>query len=250
VLDWFSGWSDDEDEGTPLPPETPDIERMLIVGASGGGKSSLARKLLTLRKPFTNRRALFDPEDEYGDFAAFTARTRQELHDIMTSCRDREEWSVRYVPPIPESVTKPDDIERAEAEECGVLAQWSLHLERNILMVDEAHDSCGRFCSPWIVRHVKRGRHHRAYLWVISQRPADILPKIRAECGSKEAWYFQITEHVDLEVIQARRGREFAQRVERLPQFHALRLRRGELEPEEWRVEWKGGASPDLVRVS
>jgi hypothetical protein len=233
--------------------ELVELERMQVAGGSQMGKSSLEKALL--RDRGVKRVLIFDPTDEYEQSAAWCARSASELHQLLSSIPDEyEEWSVRYVPAIPDDVDDPDDIYRAEAAEAGRLARWSMSIGDNVLMVDEAHDSCGQFVHPWMVRHVKRGAHHGCYAWICSQRPADVHPKLRGELKAHEAWYLRLAEANDLEVLAARRGREFAERVMNLPKLHALRVVPGQQELEEWEIRWNApkphGTRQELIRVS
>lgn len=211
-----------------------------ISGATGTGKSSLARALLFVRG--ATRRLILDPLDEYESSAAVSCVSRRELHDALNGFGDgtsEGEFSVRYVP------------EEPEADAAGYLAEWAMHLGDCTLMIDEAHEAAARnACAPALLRAVKRGRHRGVAVWIISQRPADIHPSLRAELQGTEAWYLRLAEHRDLEILSARRGPKFSERVSLLPELHALRLTPLDQNPEEWKVKFRTNSPiPRLIRV-
>lgn len=206
-----------------------------ISGATGTGKSSLARALLFTRG--ATRRLILDPLDEYESSATECARDRNDVHNAVIG--EEGDFSVRYVP------------EESEADAAGYLAEWAMHLGDCTLMIDEAHEAAARnACAPALLRAVKRGRHRGVSVWIISQRPADIHPSLRAELQGTEAWYLRLAEHRDLEILSARRGPKFSERVSLLPELHALRLTPLDQNPEEWKVKFRTNSPiPRLIRV-
>lgn len=208
-----------------------------ISGATGTGKSSLARALLFVRDAF--RRDLLDPLDEYESSAAISCASRRDVHNAHAEIEDGAPYSIRYVP------------EEPEADAAGYLAEWAMHAGDCTLMIDEAHEAAARnACAPALLRAVKRGRHRGVSVWIISQRPADIHPSLRAELQGTEAWYLRLAEHRDLEILSARRGPKFSERVSLLPELHALRLTPLDQNPEEWKVKFRTNSPiPRLIRV-
>jgi hypothetical protein len=225
-----------------------DLDCLSISGARGTGKSSLCRGLISLRQ--VSRAFIFDPLDEYP--ADATARTEDELAKLAEAWTEDTAEIVRYVPEVPDGID-PEDMAEEEGRQAGILAQWAMSLGNTVLVVDEAHDACGRHsCSPQMLRAVKRGRHWGVFVWTISQRPTDIHPSIRAELNAQEAWYLRLAENRDLDALAARRGKEFAARVATLDQLHALRLDPLEQTPEEWVILFRksGDMPPVLQQIS
>lgn len=185
------------------------------------------------------RRLILDPLDEYESSAVDHCTSRDEIWEALHSYSPGDPFSIRYVP------------EEPEPDAAGYLAEWAMHLGDCVLMVDEAHEAAHRhLCSPSLLRAVKRGRHWRLSVWIISQRPADIHPSLRAELQGTESWYLRLAEHRDLEVLSARRGRKFAQRVSLLPELHAIRLSPLEQEGELWRIKFRRHSPiPRLLRA-
>lgn len=210
-----------------------------ISGATGTGKSSLARALLFDRH--ADRRLLLDPLDEYASSAAILCTTPSEVSAACSDIEDSTEpFSIRYVP------------DGDEAEAAGYLAQWAMTLGDCTLMIDEAHEAAARnACSMHLLRAVKRGRHRGVSVWIISQRPADIHPSLRAELQGTEAWYLRLAEHRDLEILSARRGPGFAERVSLLPELHAIQLLPLEPEGSVWKIKFRAKSPiPKLVQVA
>lgn len=226
------------------------VERCSISGASKMGKSTLAKALLFARSIY--RRILVDPMDEYGASAEVSVYSMEEADDYLSGIIDQpddSEFSVRYVPEEPEDES--DETAEAASAEVGRLAHWSRSIGNNVFLVDEAHDYCHGNFDRRIRRHLKKGRHQHAYAWMISQRPSDIHPSIRAELNAHEAWYFRLAESVDLDVLRARRGKEFAERVQDLPPFRCLRVTPGlglSESVEEWETGWTSGSTIPFAR--
>lgn len=210
-----------------------------ISGATGTGKSSLARALLFERN--AQRRLILDPLDEYESSASVHCMTTGDVDGALRDIEDNEEpFSIRYVP------------DGLEAEAAGYLADWAMHLGNCTLMVDEAHEAAARnACSPSLLRAVKRGRHREVAVWIISQRPADIHPSLRAELQGTEAWYLRLAEHRDLEILSARRGPDFSERVSLLPELHAIQLLPLEPEGSVWKIKFRAKSPiPKLIQVA
>ncbi len=231
------------------------LGRMSIDGASGSGKTSLARALFVRRG--ARRRFIFDPEDEYEHAATVVVRSQGELHEYAEKIQaeDFSQFSVRFVPPAPEDISDPDEVGRAEGKDCGYLCSLALWLGNCLTAVDEAHTAAGRkYLSGHTLQLAKKGRKRGAHLWTMSQRPADIHVSVRTELKSVEAWYGLLVEGADLDVLRERRGKEFADRVSHLPELHFLRLVPRVVEPEEWTVVFHGPegspAVPTIERVS
>jgi DNA helicase HerA-like ATPase len=235
------------DAGGPEP-----VDRLQVSGYSGAGKSALTRALLKRRK--VPRFEIFDVEDEYEGTTEDTVRTREELYDFMTRVVNDEEetWSVRYVPQLPDT-DDAKELEQFEAKEAGYLAHLALWAQDNVLVIDEAHNSCGQhLVSGYTLKVAKTGRKRGVYLWVISQGPKDVSTKVRKELRAVEEWFLHLEEEGDLDLVKAKRklgGEELADRVARLPDLHAIRVARGE-EPEEWVIIFHGwDAAPTIVRA-
>lgn len=236
--------------------EKEKLDRLTIAGCSGAGKSVLARALLFRRRG--HRRGILDVEDEYDGAAEDVARTRGELHALLTDIREKdpESFSVRYVPEPPEVNEETDDdaaLKRFYSRECGWFLRWMMSLGKVgdpiVAVVDEAHESMAQnFASSHSVRFAKKARKRGGLLWTISQRPSDVTTSIRSELSSQEAWFMRLVDHNDLQFLRAFRGKEFEERVSRLPNFHALRVVHDKREPELWATTIDGRI-PKLYRI-
>src|ERR1700752_2322547 len=115
-----------------------------INGARGMGKSTLCRALLRSRVGRRAHRLIYDPMDEYGPCAVFTARSPAE---VRAAGRAGRRVSVRVVPPDP----------LRDGPSCAVeLVELAAWLGNATVVLDEAHDVArnGR-CPPEIVRYAK-----------------------------------------------------------------------------------------------
>jgi hypothetical protein len=241
-------------------------DRMSVAGMSGSGKTSLVRALIPARG--VERIMIYDAEDEYESSADQVCYSRKELERFFGSKGERirpgREFSVRYVPDIPAGLG-PDEMERLEGEEAGVLSQWALNLENCVLLIDEAHNACGQHtCSGYTILAAKRGRKRGVLLWTSSQGPKDVSNVIRKELRSVESWYGRLKEKADLDLVResvdGEEGKELARRVARLPvrgprtpnaPVRLLRMLPEDTEPEEWEIIFSEDPeeAPQLVQL-
>ena len=207
-------------------------EQVCIVcsGARGSGKSSTFRALITSRNP--ERRIFFDPKR---DFSAFAEKTVTSVKDMLKYLADVEnDWpfSVSYIPKdLPRPLALASICREAERlQDCTVIA-------------DELHSATKHHeVDPFVIQFVRECRHSNCGFWGASQQPHDVSIDIRSQLNSGEAFYMLLVEKSDLDVLRARRGKEFADRVQRLPPLHGFRLQPTTLEPEPFRVDPRGGA--------
>lgn len=202
-----------------------------VSGTRGSGKSTLIKALF--RHNRVRRRLTLDVMDDYGEEHYWTAHTEQEVYDYLNTLPPPEEnpdveFSLRYVP---EDMEEPDAV--------NVLVRWSQYLRRNVVTIEESHDSLSNRADPKeVTRFAKRSRHYEADLWTSGQRPSDIAAGIRSELHANECWYLRHAEQIDLDVMARRRGPEFADRVASLEILHALRVTPLAQEPELWKIDY------------
>jgi hypothetical protein len=210
---------------------TPGITCMSVLGAPGTGKTTL----LDTRLVGVRRALILDPYD------ALKADTACEtVADALRAAREAgDTYRIRVC------LADPDD---GDANPVEALAGQALE-DGAVLVVDEAHEylsthrlarSAARGGAPSALRLVRQGRHHGAALWIASQRPAAVARDLTA---NSERYLFRLDEAVDLRYVAASSGREVAQAVRALPDYHAFHVLRGVTR----RVKLEEGPPPKVV---
>lgn len=210
---------------------------MAIAGATGTGKTSLARWILSTRAPA--RRLILDPlGDRPSSLAAAAAgrvfRSARELDQVLREHGPGGSWQYALVPPAGR--------EPEYAAYLARLAEWAGEHGGPLWLVLEEAAAAARFgdCPPDLIRIAQRGRHVGVSIMALSQRPGSIHPDVRSELASGEAWFLRLVDWRDRQYLRERRGREFADRVARLAPLHALRVDPMADEAEPWAIEFSG----------
>lgn len=209
-----------------IPLRWPEHGCLSVAGSRGTGKTTAVRALLRERR--VRRRLILDPLADYreGIDVERVVSSAEAFDAYIADVTPRAEFSVAWIPD-----------QDSEADIAAALADVAWQLGDCVLVLEEAHDACNARTAPdELIRLAKRGRHANVGLWACSQRPSDVHPSIRAELAAHEAFVLRLAEARDLEVLAARRGRDFAAAVARLPNLHAFRVVPSELEPELWRI--------------
>jgi hypothetical protein len=187
-----------------------------VSGSRGTGKSTLVHALRVERN--VRRFLVMDPLGDYKGKVDCYASTSKEVDTYFDDeLLVTDDFSLAYAP---------DDM--SESDAASYLADMAFYLRNCTLIIEEAHDAARHpDCPPNLVKLAKRGRHFNVGLWTVSQRPSDISPHLRSELNSNESWYLRLSEVIDLEVMQQRRGKDFAKEVSMLPNFTAVKLEPG-----------------------
>lgn len=184
-------------------------------GATGTGKTQAARSVMASRG--YRRICILDPMADYdtNDVEA-VCESRDEVREYLDGFEEGENFSFCYRPPA----------EDPEPEAAGFLARIAYAAGDCALVLDEAHISCNYHdCSPHVLIVTRRGRHKRVSVLLISQRPADVHPALRAEAFARETYIFRLARKDDLREIALERGNAFAESVARLPDLQCYRIR-------------------------
>ena len=181
---------------SPLPPPRPD--KVVILGKSGSGKSSLAKALVRS----IPRVLIFDPLDEYGAPHAIRDASPKELYAYI---KTRRRFCVSYVPG--------KDLEREFEFTC-----WIAYVVGNLTFVADELDQCctSAWSGPRFGKLLRRGRHQGVGLVSISRRPTEIPKDVTA--NSYRMIVFKSDENRDLVYYRQRFGAHAAM----IPQLPVL----------------------------
>lgn len=210
-----------------------------MFGATGMGKTQALRSLL---KSEDRAFCLDCAQDLDESDVDCVATSREEVLEYLEGldADGRESFSVAYQPPV-------DD---PEPEAAAFLARLAWAAQDCILVIDEAHVACNyNDCSPEVLLVVRRGRHRRVSLMIVSQRPAEVHPTIRSECFSCETFLFRLSRRPDLAEITNERDSDLAAQVRQLPKLECMRVTPEE-DPQRWRVSFTERGRPMLSKVA
>lgn len=204
-------------------------DRVIVVGKTGCGKSSHAKKLLAAELEHGTRIVAFDPHDEYSEAGRKSDHVR--LGPLAQRCtmtdleRDPERWldcddlALSVVP-------------SSNARECAREFECLADLVRDtgdlLLVVDEVgYIEC--FAEQKLIEVACQYRHHGVGVVLIAQCAVQI-PKI-ARRQASQLWSGRQDDPDDLAALAKIAGQPFAERVSRLP--------RGEL------AHWRDSLTPE-----
>jgi DNA helicase HerA-like ATPase len=194
-----------------------DADRVAIVGISGTGKSTRAKKFVTAELEHGRRVVVFDPEGEWHRgcrrprvLAGPCASTLEaaELFRDPKGWLDRSELSLAVVPS--------DDDEEA-GEELADLVELVRHTGDVLLVVEEVGGVCRESdaARKALTKLATKGRHWGVPSVFVSQRMVDIPIGARAQLTQLES--FTQTQEADLSALADRVSKDFAEGVRALP---------------------------------
>jgi hypothetical protein len=188
-----------------------------IFGASGGGKTTLARELIASR----GRVVIFDPLDK-GDYRGAGFRRvagRPDLIKALAALWDKPKFRLVYAPArgdLPAELSwLSDGLMRIQdtAKKGGIT-----------LLVDELNTAFPVYSLPQGCDGFKwlcfRGRHYEIDLIGISQRPANVGADFRG--NETDRYMFRVADHTDLMTLGKMIGRDGKRQLETLERFEYL----------------------------
>lgn len=199
--------------------------RTLIVGATGTGKSHLARRLVEAHR--ARRTLIVDPSGDWSRVLKTTPLRRTEL--IKWLQRKRPARVAIYEPAAGE-----------EARDAAICARLAMEAQlpfesghmahRFLLVLEEAAElvPATRPPAPTMKAAILRGRHRGLDMMAISQRPSQVHADFRSNAGLR--LLFPVYDPLDVRAIGDLIGREQAARLATLPKFHALAWRDGRVD--------------------
>jgi DNA helicase HerA-like ATPase len=176
-----------------------------LFGRRGTGKTTLAREVARHQA----RLIVWDYLGEYGPLAFRSEGNLAALSEYLQWARGQQFAAARYIP-------REGTVEEFE-EWCAV----AYGFRDFVVVVEEAAAVCqASYLSPAFGRIVRQGRHRGLGLLWTTQRLNEVS---RTLTGLTDVWAgFSTSEPNDLAALAQRAGRDYAERVSRLPRFEFL----------------------------
>jgi ABC-type dipeptide/oligopeptide/nickel transport system ATPase component len=174
------------------------IDKVLIIGASGCGKSYLGR---IVQKSF-NRIVCFDIMNEYHVKDDFVINNFQEYSQMIRRIENENLKSFFYV--VKFSID--DDHEMMEMFLNQAL-RLNFHVGNMTTVIEEVQEYCDPYNIPKYVRKsMLMGRHHELSFVMTSQRPALLNKTIISQCT--HIFCGRLVDKNDLKYVSAFLGRD------------------------------------------
>lgn len=198
---------------TDLPALAP---RTTIFGATGGGKSVLARKLVA--KADHRRVIILDPSDDWSRaLGKKPVKGRRGIAEYFAKSR-----------PDRMVIVQPGDY-AADAEYLAALAMYAQRAVaegradyRMLIVFDEASEAVPS-AQP-VGKHMKslimRGRHSQIDMLAIAQRPTGVHPDYRSNAALK--LFYPVHDAIDQRTVADAIGKDGLARLMALPKYTAL----------------------------
>lgn len=176
-----------------------------LFGRRGVGKTSLAREIARHQA----RVVVWDYLAEYGPLAFRSEGNLAGLGEYLRWARVQQFAAARYVP------------REGTVAEFEQFCELVYRYQNFVLVVEEAAAICqASYLPPAFGRVVRQGRHRGLGLLWTTQRLNEVS---RTLTGLTDVWAgFNLSEPADVQALAARCGRDYAERVSRLPRFEWL----------------------------
>ena len=176
-----------------------------LFGRRGVGKSTLARQIARHQ----GRLLVWDYIGEYGPLAYRSEGNLQALVSYLREGHRQPFFAARYIP-------RTGEVEEFEAF-CGI----AYRCRNTLIVVEEAAAICqASYLPPAFGRIVRQGRHRGLGMLWCTQRLNEVS---RTLTSLTDVWAgFALSEPADLMALAQRCGREYAERIAKLPRFEWL----------------------------
>ncbi len=227
----------------PELPHPPRPDKLVILGKSGSGKSSLTKALIRS----IPRVVIFDPKGEYAAPHVVRGATPQDLYDFI---RTRKRFCVSYKPESERArraleVRSP---ERNRGKRMSLIERefdhvsWAVYVVGALTFVAEELDQCctSAWAGPKFGKLLRQGRTREVEMIAISRRPTEIPKDVTA--NMTQMVIFNSSEPGDMDYYRRRIGPA----VERIPNLQTFGIDGAVVSTG---LEWREGGALRLVDV-
>ena len=228
----------------PEAPHPPRPDKLVILGKSGSGKSSLTKALIRS----IPRVVIFDPKGEYAAPHVIRGATPKDLYRYIDG---RKRFCVSYKPESERArrALEARSPEKNRGKRMSLIERefdqvsWGVFVVGSLTFVAEELDQCctSAWAGPKFGKLLRQGRTRGVEMICISRRPTEIPKDVTA--NMTQMVIFNSSEPGDMDYFRRRLGPA----VDRIPDLQTFGVNGATVSTG---IEWREGGALQLVDVN